>query len=184
MEKIGVFIDNSNIFKTIKKIRESDKKWSTFYDPLELGKKAVGNRELVFINFYCVKPPVYLLDEDKEHKNKFIVTEKYYSHIEKLSLVNMKYGELKGPKGETKEKNLDTQLATDLVTVGALGRINTAIIVSNDGDYVSAVNNVKEFGIKVELISFKGFSSMALRKIVDINRRARLVYFKKLSFLD
>ena len=73
MKKVAVFIDNSNIFKTIKKIKESDKKWNTFYDPLKLGKKVAGhNRELVFINFYCVKPPVYLLQEDAKHKNKFI----------------------------------------------------------------------------------------------------------------
>lgn len=41
--------------------------------------------------------------------------------IEKLSpLLQVKYGDLRGSKGNLQEKNVDTQLATDMVTMAAL----------------------------------------------------------------
>lgn len=180
--KVSVFIDNSNIFKTIKKVKEIDNRWNYFYDPLELGKKLAGNRELVAVKFYCVHPPAYLLGEDEAHKNKYIITERYYAAIEKLPLVEVKYGDLKGGKGDTQEKNLDTQLSSDLVADAALSKFDVAILVSNDGDYVSAAKNAKQFGKKIEVIFFRGRCSMNLKQVADINRRARLSYFQKFNF--
>lgn len=76
--KVAVFIDNSNTFKNIKRIREADPGWVCFYDPLKLAKKLAGNRKLAYAAFYCVQPPAYLLAEDEEHIRKYKVTTKYY----------------------------------------------------------------------------------------------------------
>lgn len=102
--------------------------------------------------------------------------------IEKLSLVEVKYGDLRGTKGSTKEKNLDTQLSIDLVTGAAFNKFDTAILVSSDGDYLSAVENVKKFNKKVELLFFRDSISMNLKKSCDITRRARRSYFQPLEF--
>ncbi len=179
---VSVFIDNSNVFKNIKQLKAVDQRWPCLYDPLQLAEKLAGNRKLVQVNFYCVHPPVYLLEEDEQHRHKYNITKKYYSAIEKLPLVIIKYGDLKGFKGQMQEKNLDTQLATDLVTDAAFNKFDTAIIVSNDGDYVSAVESLKKFGKKIELVFFRGRCSMNLKKCCDISRRARLSYFKPLIF--
>jgi hypothetical protein len=56
--------------------------------------------------------------------------------------VEVKYGTLKGGRCELQE-NLDTQVATDLVTKAALNEYDTAVVVSNDGDFVSPVETVK-----------------------------------------
>ena len=54
---------------------------------------------------------------------------------------------------------------------------------SVDGDYVSAVKNVKEsFLKKVEVLFLMNRLSMALRQLCDITRRARRSHFEKLNF--
>jgi uncharacterized LabA/DUF88 family protein len=81
---------------------------------------------------------------------------------------------LRGSKGNFQEKNVDTQLATDMITMAALGKFDTAILISNDGDYISAVKNVKESFLKrVEVLFLMNRLSMALRHVCDITRRAR-----------
>ncbi|MBU4285062.1 NYN domain-containing protein [Patescibacteria group bacterium] len=183
VSKVAVFIDNSNVFKIIQYLRKSDPKWISLYDPLKLAEKLVGNRNLAYVGFYCVQPPSYLLGEDEWHIKIYKITQKYYSEIEKMPLVHVKYGNLRGPKGSLQEKNVDTQLATDMVAMAATGAYNTAIIVSNDGDYESAVNLVKNtFGKKVEVVFFKGRLSMNLEKSCDVKRRARRSFFELLDF--
>ncbi len=68
---------------------------------------------------------------------------RYYAAVEKLPGVEVKYGTLQGSRGELVEKNLDTQVATDIVTKAALNDYDTAIVVSNDGDFVSPAETAK-----------------------------------------
>ena len=181
--KVAVFIDNSNVFRSIKIVRDNgDYSWPSFYNPLELAKKLAGGRDLAEVNFYCTRPPAYLLNEDIRHQEIYTKTNKYYATIEKLASVNVKYGNLNGPRGNTIEKNLDTQITADLVTGAALSKYDVAIIVSNDGDYVSAVESIKKFGKKVEVVFFKGGLSMHLKRVSDITRRARKSFFVPLVF--
>lgn len=182
--KVAVFIDNSNVFRNLHDMKTTDPSWVCFYNPLKLAEKLVGNRELVHIGFYCVRPPAYLLEEGEKGIEKHSTALQYYTAIEKLSpLLQVKYGDLRGSKGNLQEKNVDTQLATDMVTMAALGKFDTAILISNDGDYVSAVKNVKEsFLKKVEVLFLMNRLSMALRQVCDITRRARRSHFEKLEF--
>lgn len=182
MHRVSVYIDNSNVFKNIKSIRRNvDVSWVQLYDPLKLAEKLSGNRELVAVYFYCVPPPVWLLSEGEESKQKHAITSKYYSAVEKLTKVELKYGYLQGDKSDPHEKNVDTQISSDMVAHAALGQYDTAILVSNDGDYLSAVTNTKKLGKRVELLFFKGYMSGALRKSCDLTRRARKVYFEPLT---
>lgn len=181
--KVAVFIDNSNVFKSISRIKKSgDASWPSLYDPLFLSQKLAGNnRELVSVNFYCTLPPISMLQEGENMAKKHNISKKYYSVIEKMPLVEVKYGELVGPRKELKEKNLDTQLTADIIVGAALGKYDTVIIVSNDGDYVSAVEAVKQFGIKIEVVFFKDGLSMALRRACDLTRRVRKSHFRLLD---
>ncbi len=182
-KRVAVFIDNSNVFHNIRDIRKSDVNWVSLYNPLFLATKLAGKRKLVYVGFYCVRPPSYLLAENEEGKKRYNITQKYYGEIEKLSLVEAKYGDLKGTKNDLQEKNLDTQLSTDMVTMAAFNEFDIAILISNDGDYKSAVENTKKFNKKIEVVFFKGSLSMALRRVCDISRRARRSYFIKLDGL-
>ncbi len=181
--KVAVFIDNSNVFKNINKLRRIDNNWTSFYNPLNFSKKLSGNRELVYVGFYCTNPPAYLLKEDKSHIEKYNKTRRYYTKIEGLPLVEVKYGYLQGCKGDMHEKNLDTQLCIDMVKKAAFNEYDVAILVTNDGDYVSAVESVKnDFNKKVEVAFFKRSFSMNLKKNSDITRKLRQSYFDRLDF--
>ena len=144
-KRVAVFIDNSNVFHHIYDIRKADKSWVALYNPLILAQKLAGNRNLVFVGFYCVRPPSYLLSGSQEEQKKYNLTQRYYGQIEKLPNVSIKFGDLKGTKGQLQEKNLDTQLATDMVAMAAFDKYDVAILVSNDGDYKSAIVNTKLF---------------------------------------
>ncbi len=179
--RVAVFIDNSNVFHYIRDIRKTDRGWVALYDPLILAKKLAGNRDLVYVGFYCVRPPAYLLNGSAEEQKRYNLTQKYYSEIQKLSPVSIKFGDLKGTRGQLQEKNLDTQLSTDMVAMAALDEYDVAILVSNDGDYKSAIENTKRFNKKIENLFFKGSLSMAIDGICDIKRRARRSFFIKLN---
>lgn len=70
LKHVAVFIDNSNVFHYIYEIRKVDRDWACLYNPLVLGQKLAGDRKLVYVGFYCVRPPSYLLSGDAlEQKN-------------------------------------------------------------------------------------------------------------------
>ncbi len=136
------------------------------------------------MGFYCVRPPSYLLTGSVLEQKRYNLTQKYYSEIEKLSNVSIKFGDLKGTRNALQEKNLDTQLSTDMVTMAALDKYDIAILVSNDGDYKSAIENTKLFNKKIENLFFKGSLSMAIDGKCDIKRRARRSFFVKMKNLN
>lgn len=181
--RICVYIDNSNVFKNIKKIRESthDLAWIQLYDPLQLAKAVVGSRQLEKVYFYCVPPPAWLLHEGEDSKKRYATAMRYYSAVSKLPNVELKYGYLQGDKSLPIEKNVDTQISSDMVAHAALGYYDTAILISNDGDYTSALENVKKLGKRVEVLFFKGYFSGSLRKSCDLIRRARRIFFKNIK---
>jgi len=183
-KRVAVFIDNSNVFHHIHDLKQIDKNWVCLYNPLILAEKLAGNRNLVYVGFYCVRPPAYLLNGTQIEKRRYNLTQQYYGIIEKLPHVAIKFGDLKGTKGQLQEKNLDTQLATDMVTMAALNEYDVAILVSNDGDYKSAIENTKRFNKKIENLFFKGSLSMAIDGKCDTKRRARCSFFVKLDGLD
>ena len=180
-KRVAVFIDNSNVFHYIYKIRKIDKNWICLYNPSIFAKKLAGNRKLVYIGFYCVRPPSYLLNRNEKEQKRYNTTQRYYEKIAKLTDVSIKFGDLKGTRGQLQEKNLDTQLATDMVAMAALDKYDVAILVSNDGDYKSAIESTKIFKKKIENLFFKGSLSMAINGKCDIKRRARRSFFVKLN---
>lgn len=184
--RAAVFIDNSNIFRCINTMREAgEKQWPNFYDPLFLARRLAGNRELVYVGFYCVSPPYYLMQGNDNDQYRYTTTQKYYTEIAKQDLVEVKYGDLKysqdSKKREPHEKNVDTQLVSDLLGKAAFNEYDVAIIAANDGDYASGIEWAKKLGRKIEVMFFKGFLSDNLRKIA-ITRRARPSFFKRLNF--
>jgi uncharacterized LabA/DUF88 family protein len=184
LKRVAVFIDNSNVFHYIYDIRKADRSWVALYNPLILAQKLAGNRNLVYVGFYCVRPPSYLLSGTLKEQKKYNLPQKYYGEIEKLPNVEIKFGDLKGTKGQLQEKNLDTQLTANMITMAALDKYDVAILVSNDGDYKSAIESTKIFNKKIENLFFKGSLSGTIDGKCDIKRRARRSFFVKLDGLD
>ncbi len=177
-DRVAVFIDNSNVFHNLRDLAKVDPNWVRLYNPLVLAERLAGSRELAYIGFYCARPPAYLLQDGPAGEHRHNIAMRYYAAVEKLPGLTVKYATLKGAKGEIQEKNLDTQVATDLVTMAALNQYDVAMIVSNDGDYFGPAEAIKNvFGKRVEVAFFKGSLSMNLKRVADLSRRLRRADF-------
>lgn len=183
--RVAIFIDNSNVLQSIKKLQKTGQYWwNSLYCPKHLAEKLAGNRSLVYIGFYCAPPPAYLMTGDEADKNRYKFAMKYYSLVEKIPEVTIHYATVNGTKGNLQEKNLDTKLTADLVGMAALNKFDTAILVSNDADFVSGMKVVQELNKKVEIVYFKDMGSMDLRKNADVPRKAKPSFFKKIDGFD
>ena len=181
-KRVAVFIDHSNVTHLLSDMRKIDPLWVKWYDPRKLAVKLVGNRVLMGIYFYCSPAPSYLLQEGEKGERQYWKQMSYYEKVKKLPDLELKYARLSGAKGDLHEKNLDTQLNTDLLLLATANKYDTAILVANDGDYVSAVEGAKQLGRKVELVYFKHSISWHLKRICDVARRVRRAYFEELKF--
>jgi uncharacterized LabA/DUF88 family protein len=180
--RVAVFIDNSNVYKILKELKKIDKQWVCTYDPLKLAQKLTGDRNLIGVYFYCTPPPSYMLLNVEGKKNYSIQT-RYYTEIQKLPNVEVKFGDLQMSDQRPKEKNLDTQLTANMILLAAQNKFDTAILVASDRDYISAIEPTKNsFGKKVEVVYFKDFVSASLWQIADVPRKARPHFFEQLKF--
>ena len=177
--RVAVFIDNSNVYKRLTQLNKIDKLWFKSYNPLFLANKLAGMRDLVSVQFYCTPPPAYLL---KDSPKKYWGQISYYEAVKKLKKLEVKYGELKGTKDDLHEKNLDTQMTADIITMAFENKYDVALIISNDGDFQSSVKTLKKLKKGVEVVYFKGNVSMSLRQYADVMRRIRRSYIGKLDF--
>ncbi len=183
-DRVAVFIDHSNVFHRLCEVQRVDSLWQTWYNPSKLAIKLAGNRELIGVYFYCSPPPPYLLAEGEKEKNKYWKQISYYEVVKRLDKIQLKYGRITGVKGDLHEKNLDTQLNTDMLVLATQNQYDTAILVSNDGDYESVLQGVKDLGRKIELAYFKHKVSWNLKRAADVSRKMRRSYFEKLDFVD
>ena len=180
--RVAVFIDNSNIYKILKELKKLDKQWVCSYNPLNLAQKLSGNRTLVGTYFYCTPPPSYML-QTPEGKRAYSIQTRYYTEIQKLPGIEVRFGDLQMSEQPPKEKNLDTQLTANMIQFAAENKFDTAILVASDRDYIGAIKPTKEsFGKKVEVLYFKGHVSASLWQIADVPRKARPKFFEQLKF--
>lgn len=129
--RVAIFIDNSNVLQTIKTLqRAGDRSWCSLYCPKFLAEKLAGNRNIVYIGFYCAPPPAYLAVGDEADKNRYSITMKYYSLIENTDGITVHYATVNGTRGALQEKNLDTKLTADMVGMAAQNKYDEAILVS------------------------------------------------------
>lgn len=180
--RVAVFIDHSNVVHRLSEMRKIDASWAKWYSPHDLSMKIVGSRELIKTYFYCCPPPNYWLHDGKYHQKKYWDQISYYQEIRKNKDVIISYATLKGSRDNMTEKNLDTQMSSDILMKAMKNEFDVAVIVSNDGDFVSAVQYLQQMGKKTEVLYFPNRSSMELRSICDVPRRARKSYFIEMKF--
>lgn len=181
--RIMVFIDNSNVYQSLKALNKIDKQWPKSYNPQILAERLSGKRKLVKIFFYCAPPPEYLKRDKDSGKKTYWTQISYYEEVKKLPNLELKYAYWTGTKGEDlHEKNLDSQLIVDMQTEAMQDTFDIAVLVGSDGDYQSVVQAVKKLGKRVELVYFRENRSMSLVMWCDVSRRARLSYFEQLVF--
>lgn len=58
------------------------------------------------------------------------------------------------PRTKFGEKGVDTDLVLEVFTAAVTGRINAAVLIATDGDFVPLADRLKELGLPVVLIAF------------------------------
>ena len=160
-EKVMVFIDMANVYKTAKKLGlHIDAEWYK-----KLVKEIVGDRKLVRAYFYTAMP-----DQTKEPEN-YRKTRSFIDALESSPYFEVRLGRLFYPASSKPfTKGVDVKLATDMLEYANRELYDTAILVSGDGDFAYVLPFIKGKGKHIENVYFRKDLSYDLRRKSDLFR--------------
>ena len=145
-QRVAVFIDTQNVYHSARNLYKS---YVNFNNIL---KDAVAGRRLV-------RAMAYVIASEAGDENAF------FEALTKIG-IETKVKDLQVFADGAKKGDWDVGLTIDAVTIAP--RIDAAVIVSGDGDYIPLVEYLqKHSGIQVEVISFGKSTSMKLKEAAD-----------------
>lgn len=161
-ERVYLFIDGSNLYHGIKEFVGGGK--SIPIDIKKFAEKLTGrHRRLVKILYYTA--PV----SQQENKEGYRKQQRFLSRLRQVSFLDLRLGRLvkrtrtfkcehcekESDKLYHSEKGVDVFIASDLLVHAFDDQYDTAILVSEDGDYVPAVQEVQRLSKTVESAYFR-----------------------------
>lgn len=156
-ERVAIFIDGSNFYHGLKaafKVTRID--FHQFSLRLTLGRK--------LIRTYYYNAPVIKQDDEERYRRQ----QKFFETLYNTPYLSVHLGRLqRRPDGKLVEKGIDVKIASDMLRLAYADTYDTGILVSADGDYVDAIEGVKEQGKHVENAYFISGASYHLRKACD-----------------
>lgn len=162
-QRVIVFIDGSNIYHILKNLFP-DKKQDDFNFEKFIGHLA-GNRKLIRTYYYNAP-----LDRQKNEES-YIKQQKFFDKLKRIPNFTFVLCRMLKRKADGKiiyeVKEDDIHLAVDMVKLAYNDAYDTAILVSSDGDFVPAIQAVKEKGKNVENIGFENKFSYHLQQESD-----------------
>ena len=145
MERVIIFIDNSNIFKGFRKFNvKAD------YEKL----KNIITKDRNLIGIFLYEGIIYPMSPEKK---------KWYKDLSNKSGYVIKASFDKRTANNAFEKKIDIQIAIDMVSLAYEDAYETAVLVSGDGDFLPVVKKLKEMGKNVELWAFRYSLANALK---------------------
>ena len=159
-DRVMIFIDGSNMYHSLKgNFKRTDIDIHKFCD------KLLEKRRLVRIYYYNASVGRREEPERFQHQQAFFNSVKMIPYLE-LRLGRLVYANW--PSSPPYEKGVDIMLTTDMLTHSFKNNYDIAILVSEDGDYVGALQAVKDNGKNVEVALFgKERTSVPLREVAD-----------------
>lgn len=158
-----IFIDGSNLYHILKSIFP-DKKPNDF-DFENFVKYLSADRELIKIYYYNV--PLDIMQDEE----KYIKQQRFFDKIKRLPKFNFVLCRMLKKKIDGKiiyeAKEDDIHLAVDMVKLAFNDAYDVAILISSDGDFVPAIQAVKEKGKNLENVGFETKFSYHLKKECD-----------------
>jgi len=152
MERITIFIDNSNIFKGFQKYN-----FQADYEKL----KTLITRGRKLNAIYLYEGVVYPMSPGKK---------RWYEQLSIRSGYNIKASFDKIVKSGAIEKKVDINIAIDVVTLAYEDAYDTAVLVTGDGDFLPVVKKVIGLDKKVEIWAFKYSLANTLRECLEEDR--------------
>jgi len=163
MERICVFIDGSNLYHGTKEVLPD-----AHVDIGKLITWLVKSRALVRTYYYnCPISPQHDPTAAKAQQ-------RFFSALGRIPYLQVRLGRLEPRGGGFIEKGVDVSIAVDMLSMGVRNLYDTAILVSSDGDFASAIKAVQELGKHVEVAHFaKGRNvQQAADVAIELNARS------------
>ncbi|HEY0088602.1 MAG TPA: NYN domain-containing protein [Candidatus Lokiarchaeia archaeon] len=155
MERIAIFMDNSNIFQGFRK-------YNVKVDYEKLKNLIIKDRKLHEIFLY--EGVLYPISSEKK---------KWYKDLKNKSGYVIKASFDKITYNNTIEKKIDIQIAIDVISLAYENAYDTAALVSGDGDFIPVIEKLLELKKNVELWAFKYSLANALKEKLD----SRNIYY-------
>lgn len=144
-QRVGVLIDVQNLYHSAKNIYKARANFK------EILKTAISNRSLVRVFAYVISTKT---GEEKP----------FFEALIKLG-IETRVKELQEFYGGQKKADWDVGIVIDAIRIAP--SVDTLVLVSGDGDFISLVEYLKNQGKRVEVIAFGKSSSSKLREIAD-----------------
>lgn len=166
MTRVAIFVDGSNFYHGLKTAfgRAS-------IDFGELARRLSAGRELVRLYYYNAPR------READDPEKFRAQQRFFEALQRTDYVEVRLGRLEPREfrcpecGHTVrtyvEKGVDARLAVDMLRLAYENVYGCAILVSADGDFAPAVEEVKNRGKHVENAWMRGGASYHLRRVCD-----------------
>ncbi len=145
-QRVGVFVDVQNMYYSARHIHQSKVNFGKILET------AVADRKLIRALAYVIKA------EAPEEQSFFEALDKQGFEV--------KYRELQVFFGGAKKGDWDVGLAMDAVRLAE--RLDVAVLVSGDGDFVPLVEYLQNRGVLVEICAFGESTSTRLREAGDL----------------
>lgn len=158
-ERVMIFIDGSNFYHNLKHLfpdkKPFDFNFERFVNYLSLNMK--------LLKTYYYNVPLDIM-QDKE---KYMKQQRFFDKIKRINnfvfvLCRMQKRKVDG-KTIYEVKEDDIHLAVDMVKLAYKDSYDTAILISSDGDFVPAIQAVREIGKNVQNVGFENKFSYHLK---------------------
>jgi len=144
-QRVGVLIDVQNLYHSAKNL------YNARVNFREILKLAISGRSLIRVFAYVVSTKT---GEEKP----------FFDALVKLG-IETRVKELQEFYGGQKKADWDVGIVIDAIRIAP--SVDTLVIVSGDGDFISLVEYLKNQGKRVEVMAFGKSSSSKLREIAD-----------------
>jgi len=144
-QRVGVLIDVQNLYHSAKNLYQAR---VNFREILEL---AISQRNLIRVFAYVVKTKT---GEEKP----------FFEALSKLG-IETRVRDLQEFYGGLKKADWDVGIVIDAIRLAP--GVDTLVLVSGDGDFVSLVEYLKNQGKRIEVIAFGRTCSVKLKEVAD-----------------
>lgn len=144
-QRVGIFIDTANLYHSAKNLYKSKVNFGNVV------KEALGGRTLIRAIAYVIAT------EGGEEKA-------FFDALAKMG-IETKSKDLQIFYGGSKKADWDVGITVDAITMAP--KLDVAIIVSGDGDYVPLIEYLIMHGVQVEVAAFGRSTSSKLREATE-----------------
>ena len=152
-ERALIFVDHANVFKNLE-ILDGRINWKKFKNILSKGYHLVG--ALIFMGTPDIVP-----DEQK----------RFLTYLKKVGFVILDRPVQITRNGKKRQKEMDILIFDESIKL--IDAYDKCILVSGDGDFAYLVENLKEYGKKIEIWSFKRSLS---KRLIDAAGKENIHY--------